>query len=156
MIKKEAYLKIGTHEKFKSNVVEDMEIIRSIKTNDLKGMTCVGNNTINAEMYASFQESFNGFTKNFFRGFNTSRVNFILLITILLFLFFSPFIFIVWNSAYIIIISLIVFERILVSMLSKESIILNIILHPLQILIMFIIGLRSVLKKKILWKDRFV
>ena len=156
LIKKDIYEEIGTHENFKEQVVEDMEIIRSVKEKGKRTMTCLGNGVIYAEMYSSFRDSINGFSKNFYAGFNTSRSVFLFLLTFFLFLFFLPLALTVWEGIYFILVGIIIIERVLVSLLSRENILYNIILHPFQILIMFIVGLKSLSKKKKVWKGRVI
>jgi chlorobactene glucosyltransferase len=156
LIKKDIYEGIGTHENFKENVVEDMEIIRSVKENGKRGMTCLGNGVICAEMYSSLRDSINGFSKNFFAGFNTSRWIFLFLLILFIILFFLPIVLVAWSGIYLILVGIIIIERILVSTLSKENIFYNIMLHPFQILIMFMIGLKSLSRKKKVWKGRVI
>jgi hypothetical protein len=133
-----------------------MEMIRRVKREKFKVMTCLGNKIVKAKMYSSFKESFYGFGKNFFPGFNTGRMNFYLLLLIFLLLFLFPFISIFLLKLNIILILIIMLERTLVSLVSRENITSNIFLHPLQILIMFIIGLYSASRKKKEWKGRLI
>jgi len=156
LIKNDVYNRIGTHSNFKDQIVEDMEMIRRVKREKFKVMTCLGNKIVKAKMYSSFKESFYGFGKNFFPGFNTGRMNFYLLLLIFLLLFLFPFISIFLLKLNIILILIIMLERTLVSLVSRENITSNIFLHPLQILIMFIIGLYSASRKKKEWKGRLI
>ena len=156
LINKDLYNSIGTHSNFKDQVVEDMEMVRMAKRLKTKVMTCLGNNIIKAKMYSSFKDSYAGFSKNFFAGFNTSRLNFYLLLIFFILLFLFPFVMVFWSEKYIILIMIILFQRAIVSLVSKENILYNIILHPLQILIMFIIGLKSASRKKKEWKGRLI
>jgi chlorobactene glucosyltransferase len=156
IIDRDTYNLIGNHEKFKDQVVEDMEIARSVKSKKKRLMTCVGNNVISTNMYSSFSEAFNGFSKNFYKGFNTSKLSFLLIISILLILFVFPLIFAIGNSFYFLIVFIIVIERSIVSIISKENLVLNILLHPLQMIMMFLIGVNSLSKKKKFWKNRII
>lgn len=155
--KKDAYLKIGTHKSVANKIVEDMELVRSIKKNNLKALTLLGNNLVNCRMYGSFKESVNGFTKNFYGGFNINPFAFIFLLLTFVTVFLLPFafVFIDWNFIYPIIV--IIVSRVLISILSKQSVLNNIILHIPQMLLMFLIGIRSVYyqySKKYVWKER--
>lgn len=157
LFKKEAYIKIGTHKSVSNKIVEDMELVRLIKKNELKALTLLGGNLINCRMYNSFSESINGFTKNFYNGFNINPALFLLLLLILLTAFLLPFIlvFIEWN--FILPLTVIIISRILISLLEKQSVIINIIFHIPQMIFMFLIGIRSVYFQKlnkIQWKER--
>lgn len=155
--KKEAYIKIGTHRAVANKIVEDMELVRSIKKNNLKALTLLGGNLVNCRMYGSFKESLNGFTKNFYGGFNINPFAFIFLLLTFVTVFLLPFAFIFfdWNFIYPIIV--IIVSRVLISILSKKAVLINLILHIPQMLLMFLIGIRSVYyqySKKIVWKER--
>ena len=156
LIKRKVYAAIGTHEEFKDRIVEDMEIVRCAKRKKFSVITCLGDGRITAKMYGSFKEAFQGFIKNFYPGFNISRFNFSIILSVYLVLFLFPYISVFWSLKNIYLIIAIIFERIFVSFLSKENIMFNVIFHPLQILIMFLIGLTSVLRKRKKWKGRLI
>jgi chlorobactene glucosyltransferase len=156
LIKKDVYINIGTHSTFKNKVVEDMEIARAVKDRKEKIITCVGNNNVTTEMYNDFNSAFNGFSKNFFPAFNISRITFIILISIFALLFLFPLFLIFWNSIFLLVFTIILFERFIVSVISKENPFYNIFLHPVQMIIMYLIGINSVSKKKKVWKGRII
>lgn len=156
MIRRETYNDIGTHKAFKDQVVEDMEIARSVKSGNKNVMTCLGNGVIKAEMYDSFSEAFSGFSKNFFPGFNTGKILFTSLIIVLFSIYTFPFLFIFFDTAFLIIILLIFVQRILLSVLNKESVLLNSILHLAQMLMLLLIGFTSTYKSKMVWKGRTI
>lgn len=66
------YYQYKWHEKVKNIVIEDIEIMRKVKDNLLKGMAFCGGNLIHTRMYSSFHEGVNGFTKNLLAGFGGS------------------------------------------------------------------------------------
>lgn len=156
LISKEAYNNIGTHSEFRNKVVEDMEIVHKLKEQTKKVMVCVGNNSIKTKMYRSFPESINGFSKNFFPGFKTSKIVFFFLISLFLILFLAPLFLSIWYPYYLIIVAMILLERVIVSIISRENIIYSILLHPAQMIIMFIVGFISVSKKGKTWKGRII
>jgi chlorobactene glucosyltransferase len=156
MITREAYNEIGKHEAIRDKVVEDMEIARAVKSNKRKAMTYLGGNKIKAEMYKSFSEAFDGFSKNFFPGFNTNRTFFISLI-IILFLFYTlPFILVFIEPLFLIMIFIILAQRVLLSILNKESVLMNSFLHIVQMLMMLLIGFNSTFNSKKVWKGRTI
>jgi hypothetical protein len=154
MITRETYNYIGTHEMFRDKVVEDMEIARAVKLKKKKIMTCLGNNVIKTGMYNSFADAYNGFSKNFFPGFNTGKFFFTSLI-ITIFLFYTlPFGLVFISPLFVAVVFTIILQRILVSLISKESVTRNIILHPLQMIMMLTIGLSSTYRSRKIWKGR--
>jgi chlorobactene glucosyltransferase len=154
---KESYFSFGGHEKIKSKVVEDMEFARGFKQNGFKVITFLGNNLVNCRMYRNLNEALNGFSKNFYPGFNISGTAFSSLILLLFTLFIFPFILIYFNFLFTIIAGLIITERIFTSSLSKQNQLKNIILFLPQIFMLIIIGIKSLVdnkRKKVIWKGR--
>ncbi len=157
MIDKKTYEQIGTHKNFAGKIVEDMEIARAVKSSGNKMMTFLGNNLITCKMYSIFAEAFNGFSKNFFAGFNLSPFVFITFLIFIEVIFLLPFLFLIFDSVFFIPVILILLSRILNSILSKQNILMNIFLHPVQMLFLFFIGINSIkvnLKNEIVWKQR--
>lgn len=154
LIDSKIYSLIGGHERVKSKVVEDMELCRLVKENGNKVITALGDESVFCRMYNSFNEAFDGFTKNFFRGFNLSKTAFLFFISSLVILFLAPLILLFTHSIFSLIVLMILLERVFVSILSGQNWIYNILLHPLQIIIMYLIGFRSTFKKEIKWKER--
>ncbi len=155
--RKNDYFKIGGHEKVKSKVVEDMELARLVKQNKLKIKTMLGGNLIFCRMYESFNQAYNGFTKNFFAGFLLPSFSFLAIIMFLLIAFVLPFLFLMPPVYSLILIALIFIIRISVSIASNQNLFINVLLHPVQMLFMFWIGIISLIKfktKKIVWKQR--
>jgi len=154
---KESYLSFGGHEKIKSKVVEDMEFARGFKQDGCKVITFLGNNLVNCRMYRNFNEALNGFSKNFYPGFNISGTAFFLLILLLFTLFILPFFLIYFDILFTAIAGLIFTERIFISSLSKQNLLKNIILFLPQIFMLIIIGIKSLIdnkRKKVTWKGR--
>lgn len=154
---KNAYILIGGHQKVKDKVVEDMELARECKKKNLKVKTFVGGNLVFCKMYNSFTDSVRGFTKNFYAGFNMNPFLFLIMITGLLIIFVSPFFFLPYSLLSIIPIGLILLSRIFISIKSKQNFLINVLLHPVQMFLMFFIGVQSVIKKQsdsLEWKNR--
>jgi len=154
---KSAYQKIGGHKVVAHKIVEDMEIARLTKKNGDKVYAGLGGEEVFCRMYNSFNDGFVGFSKNFFPGFAMPKSVFILSILFLFFVFYSPFIFVFFYDEYFLPAGLIIGQRFLISLKSKQNFLINILLHPLQMLIMLIVGIYSALsvnKGKIYWKGR--
>jgi chlorobactene glucosyltransferase len=155
--RKDDYFKIGGHKKVKNKVVEDMELARLAKQNKLKVKTMLGGKLVFCRMYESFNQAYNGFTKNFFAGFLLPPFLFLAIILFLLIAFVLPFLFLIPPVYSLILIALILITRISVSIASNQNLFINILLHPVQMLFMFWIGIISLIKfktKKIVWKQR--
>lgn len=159
MFEKNTYSKLGTHAAVNNKVVEDMEFARLVKRNKMNMMTLLGNNQVNCNMYSGFSSSILGFTKNYYAGFNTSTFNFILLQVFLFIVFVLPFGLVFSNYLFLYNVIIILLIRVVLTTLTKENYLINVFLHPLQLLLMGFIGLKSVVsfnKKRILWKGRTI
>ena len=155
--KKEDYFKIGGHNVVKDKIVEDMELARLAKKNNFKVKTFLGGELVYCRMYNSFQESYSGFQKNFFAGFSINPFFFLIMITFLLAVFVSPIVMLPTGSYYFLPVGLIILARVSISIVSRQNFIMNIFLHPIQMLFMFWIGILSVIKFKtnnLVWKQR--
>jgi chlorobactene glucosyltransferase len=157
LIDRKTYFEIGGHELVKGQVVEDMEIARKVKKRNLKMLTALGDDMIYCNMYNSFSESVKGFSKNFFKGFNTNKYLFLIMLLFFQFFFLFPLILAFIESKYWLIVILILFGRFFVSLTSRQTAIKNIFLHFPQMLILFYVGVKSVyydLSGKGEWKGR--
>ncbi|MVN23226.1 glycosyltransferase [Mucilaginibacter arboris] len=146
------------HQKVKDQVVEDVEIMKCVKQNRLKGEGLLANGLIRCRMYNNYQEAVHGFSKNFLAPFNYS------IITFLLYLFFligGPIIVgLTLNlQLFLMMVSLIVLTRIMISLESGQNPFYNMLLHPLQMVSLVIIAHLSIKKhltKTVTWKGRKV
>lgn len=155
--KKEEYFKIGGHNVVKNKIVEDMELARLAKKNNFKVNTFLGGELVYCRMYNSFQESYSGFQKNFFAGFSINPFFFLIMITFLLAVFVIPIVMLPTGSYFFLPVGLIILARVSTSIVSRQNFIINIFLHPIQMLFMFWIGILSVIKFKtnnLVWKQR--
>jgi chlorobactene glucosyltransferase len=153
---REIYFSIGGHRQVANAVVEDMELARKAKQHD-KIITLLGGNIIFCRMYSSISEAFKGFSKNFYPGFNMNPMIFIGFVMILFLLFAVSSVFALTDSNYLIVVMLIVLSRILISQMSHQNLLLNVILHPIQMIMMLIVGINSVASTKLgygAWKGR--
>lgn len=157
MINKNVYEEIGGHESVKNRVVEDMELVRSVKKKKHKAITVLGGDTVFCEMYSSFKDAFIGFSKNFFPGFNINPVQFMLMLMFFVFTFFYPFLFVFLDLDFLNVIAIIILSRILITIMTNENSLYDVLIHPLQMIVLFIVGINSVLityTKKGEWKGR--
>lgn len=154
---KNVYSEIGGHKIVKAEVVEDMELARIVKSKDYRIITALGGNSIFCEMYSSLKDSFIGFSKNFFPGFKINPFVFLVMISFFLIIFLLPVALVFFDIRFVIVIVVLILQRAVLSKMSSQNILINIILHPLQMIFMFLIGINSVtgtLTKSLKWKDR--
>jgi chlorobactene glucosyltransferase len=86
--KRLSYQAINGHEGVKNQVVEDMELGKSLKRNNLVLTMRTGINSVYCRMYTSGSEVWQGFQKNFYAGFgNPITFIFAAILHILFFLF---------------------------------------------------------------------
>lgn len=157
MFSKNTYNLIGTHYAVKDKVVEDMEFALLLKNYNLKLLTTIGADAIFCKMYSNFSTAFFGFSKNYFPGFKVNAFSFIFIQIIFILLFFLPFILLFFNIKFLYIAILILLGRVLLANLTKENYFLSILLHPMQMITLFAIGINSVIltkTKRIKWKGR--
>lgn len=157
MFSKEIYRRIGGHEAVKSNPVEDMELAKNVKKNGFKIATLLGSELVKCNMYSGFVSSIYGFSKNFYKGFNIPWLIFIFFVFSISLVNILPFLLIFMSIYFLLPVLLIIFNRIILSYLSKQDIFTNIILHIPQFIVFLFIGILSVYKTKLgknVWKGR--
>ena len=154
----EVYHQFQWHECVKNQVVEDVEIMKQIKIQKLKGEALLANGFIYCRMYKDYNEGLQGFSKNLLAGFGGSIVGLLLYlflvlagpILILCYLNFQLFYFAI---------TLIAFSRIMISFLSGQNVWLNLSLHLLQMINLLVIAILSIKKsinKSLIWKGRTI
>jgi glycosyltransferase involved in cell wall biosynthesis len=156
---RKTYFEIGGHEIVKDKVVEDMEFARICKSKNIRIKTLLGGNLIYCKMYSGLSEAIRGFAKNFYPGFNINAFVFLLMITFFVIIFLLPFILVFINNLYFIPIVMIVLIRIIISIKSRQNTFINVLLHPLQLVLMYIVGIKSIINSKtgkLDWKGRHI
>lgn len=158
MFDRKTYEKIKGHEAVKTKLAEGMTFAKLLKRKSVKFISALGGDGINCRMYNGFDNSINGFIRNFYPSFEGSAIAFILMIILLTLFYFGAILYSFINFLFIIPVLLIVFQRITVSLIINENILIS-LLHPFQMIIMFLVGIDSVYRNKngkIEWKDRIV
>lgn len=159
MWKTEAYFKTGGHTAASMELVEDMFLAQNAKQQGFKLMTLLGGDFIRCRMYNNFKSAVEGFSKNFYPGFKLSPELFTLMILLLFTINTIPFLFAVSEQIFYYTVAAILLIRIIVSLLSKQSVFLNLLLHPFQMILILFTGINSMVlfhKRKITWKGRKV
>jgi glycosyltransferase involved in cell wall biosynthesis len=150
------YKELLPHEKMKSSKVEDIEIARYLKQNKIPVACLTGNETITCRMYECFNEAVNGFSKNVITFFGNSFAVAILFWLVTTFGFLTV-LFGLNSSAFFLYLLIILVARIIISFISKQNIILNLVLLiPQQLTLGLFIyqAFMNKLNKQHQWKGR--
>jgi chlorobactene glucosyltransferase len=152
-----AYESAGGHYSINSSIVEDMVFARKLKQKNITVKTFLGGDLVFCRMYNDFNSSITGFSKNFYPGFGLNPIAFLTILLFLTFSFSFPIILVFIDKIFILPLILIIMQRILISVKSGQHVVINLLLHPLQIIMLFFLGINSVIvskKKKRQWKGR--
>ncbi|MHB8205821.1 glycosyltransferase family 2 protein [Mucilaginibacter sp.] len=154
----EIYRKNEWHKQVRDRVVEDVEIMRIVKSSGYNGEALLANGMISCRMYKNYTEAVNGFSKNFLAGFNYSIITLLIYLVIII---GGPMIVIMTLNLQLIVfmIGLIILTRIMISLSASQSAWLNVLLHPLQMINLTIIAFMAIQKhltKTTVWKGRQV
>lgn len=154
----EQYRENNWHQQVSSEVTEDIEIMKAVKKQGLKGAVLLENNFIRCRMYHGFSEGVNGFSKNLLAGFGGNVIGLLIYLYLTIFsyafLFFGSY----WQVILIVLL-LVIFLRSLTSAIADQNPLWNVLLHLPQMLVMLYIAARSVAGKffgTISWKGRKV
>lgn len=154
----DSYRRFRWHEKVRGIIVEDIAIMQEVKKNGLKGMTFVANGWIRCRMYRSFGDAMAGFSKNILAGFGNSIAGLVVFLFLIYFAWIGLVFYLPWKFLLAGLL-LILCIRAGISVLAKQNIGLNLLLHPLQMILLVIISLESVKRRvsgKNEWKGRNV
>ena len=151
-----AYIASGGHKAIKGEVIDDMELAKSLKRAGFKGGVSNGSNIASCRMYQNWPQLRNGYQKSLWRAFN-SIPNAIGLSLLLILLFVYPF-FEMLNGSLIGLISylLIVLSRMLAAKLSRGNLLAS-FLHPISILLFIYLLITSWIqhsRRNLSWKGR--
>lgn len=154
------YAQTGGHATVKNQIVEDMELSRQAKRNQVKILTTSGTGVIFCRMYRSFQEIWPGFSKNFYgiAGYRPGVL--IFMISVLLAAFVAPYFFIFFPAIRFFgfaAIALNLLFRALLAWRYRHPFGVSVLLHPVSVLLAIVIGLNSFIsfkRGKINWKGR--
>jgi chlorobactene glucosyltransferase len=159
---RQAYTELGGHLSVRTHIVEDVELSRATKQRGLRMMTHAGTDTVFCRMYQSFDDVWQGFTKNLFGLVGYSTIGFFALLTMLFVACVLPY-FTVWFVEYrwislgAIVLNMLL--RLAISVKYKHPIVVSVLLHPVSIGFVIGIGInsfRQVQRGSIQWKNRAI
>lgn len=146
------------HDLVKDKIVEDVEIIKLIKTYQYNVESLLANGYIFCRMYHGYKEALDGFSKNLLAGFGN---NIAALVCYLLLVMLGPVFIAIYLDIQLLFfaLTLIILSRIMISLASGQNALVNIVLHPLQMLSFLIIAglsIKKSLSSRISWKGRII
>ncbi len=152
----EIYKQNQWHEQVRDKVVEDVEIMKLVKSAQYNGEALLANGMVSCRMYKNYKEAINGFSKNFLAAFNYNVLGFLIYILLVI---SGPMIVIMTFDFQLIffMLGLIILTRIMISLSAKQNAFDNVFLHPLQMFSLTIIAFTAIqrhLTKTNVWKGR--
>jgi glycosyltransferase involved in cell wall biosynthesis len=152
------YREQNPHEIVKDIAVEDIEIFKIYKKKKLKTETMLGGKQISCRMYQGFKEAVEGFTKNFLHFFGNTYIFsslFMIISTLgLVFIVLS-----MQTSLILLYLLMLLSVKVIVSILSHQNIVQNLVYAPFQLMAMWIIYIHALRFKSgaaIVWKGRSI
>ncbi|MBN1184137.1 MAG: glycosyltransferase family 2 protein [Bacteroidales bacterium] len=149
------YKSYQPHKIFKTSPVEDIAIARYYKEQKIKTACISGEERIKCRMYKNYQEALKGFSKNIFMFFGDNRI-----LAFFFWLFaslgFIPILVSYPNLLWIYFLPIVIIQ-ILYSFISRQPILLSILLFPAQLLFMLLVMIKSIknhANKEYSWKGR--
>ncbi len=97
LFRRTMYEQIGGHEAVKSNIVEDVWLVRATKRAGGKVMVMNGIDAVRCRMYHNLQEAFRGFSKNLFAGLGYNAVAMLAVCVVMFLCFVLPFYFVLMS-----------------------------------------------------------
>jgi len=156
MMEKKYYFEIGGHEAIKNNIVDDMAMARLVNENGEKMPLLFDpiGKYVHANMYQNLNSSLRGFQKNFFALNNESPLNTLLWIINFLFIQTMPYLLVWFYPLFIwpLVINLI--SKLIFQIKFRHNPAIQIVLHPLQMILSAYIAFTSAFSRQYRWKDR--
>jgi len=90
LFRRKAYLMIGGHDGVSSSIVDDLTLVRKIKSYGLRWRMIYITDLISCRMYRNSREAFNGFAKNLFAAFDFRFLPFLFIFLWLAVMFWEP------------------------------------------------------------------
>ena len=158
LFKASKYRELMPHKKVRGKRVEDIEIARYFKEKGVKIDCLTGNDDVSCRMYKSFGEAANGFSRNVTTFFGNSFL-FSFLFWMITTLGFIPVYLVLGTSVFALYITAIILTRVIISVVSRQNIMFNLLYHiPQQLALGYFVykALVNKYKKQHRWKGRLI
>lgn len=156
LFKSDSYNLNKWHELVKESIVDDIDIMKSVKKSKLKGSVKLSDALVECRMYDSFNAVKEGMSKNIILIFGNNI--FLLLFFLLISLFSFPITYIYGsNLEFISLVTITLYIRVLISYISQQNILFNSLLHIIQSSMLLIISFKAFYNKingSTTWKGR--
>jgi glycosyltransferase involved in cell wall biosynthesis len=152
------YRQMMPHQTMKANKVEDIAIARFYKQNHIPVACLAGDENISCRMYGSFVDSVHGFSKNVIGFFGNSAVLAFSFWLITSFGFLAVLVGLSYKALFFYF-SMVVLTRIFISIVSRQSVVQNLVLLIPQQLALGLFIYKAILNKKrkeYIWKGRSI
>ena len=152
------YRPMQFHERFKNHAVEDISIAKYMKHQKLRTHTLLSNGQIKCRMYGSLKEAIGGFSKNVLAFFGNSiplSIAMLLITTLGVIPVYLAF----GTTASLTYLAASLFLRALVAYISKQNVLVNTILAPVQQIVFCIMIIKAIYNRhtrKNTWKGRVI
>ena len=149
------YKRLKCHEMVKSSAVEDIQIMKMLKKRKYRVSTLLGDKRVICRMYTNYSEAAAGFTKNVLYFFcnNLLWVFFFTIFTSLGLVFVA-----LWSAGIALIyLAVALFTRILISVISYQHVVSNLVFIPVQHFAFLHIVFRAIRNRRkgtLEWKER--
>ncbi len=155
MFRANVYHKLQPHSIVRSSAVEDIEIMALYKKGHYRCATLLGDHRVQCRMYHGYREAIAGFSKNVLHFFSGS------LPWALFYIFFTTFglmIIALWSLPFFLAALLLALTcRVLISLMSRQNVLVNLVMIPLQHVSFIWMVEKSLLQKSrgsLSWKGR--
>ena len=149
------YKEFNLHELFRNSPVEDIDIARFLKKNRIRVICLTGIREVSCRMYESLMDAINGFSKNIIKILGNNSILAILFWLITTFGFIPSLLF--DSRVFLLLLVEFILIRILISITSNQNVFENLILSPIQQLVLGFIILKAInnkIFKRQIWKGR--
>lgn len=157
---KDAYLALGGHRSVRNSITEDLALAKEAKKNGIAVLSAAGTSVLSTRMYRSFAEATEGFSKNLYGILPTFPTGFFLVLTAIFSVTLLPFILLFSTGSQGWLVMLMGWNylvRFLLAVSYKHPIFISTILHPLGIVVLCYLSIRSfrtVRSNRVVWKGR--
>lgn len=131
MFRAEVYHRLQYHKMLRNVKVEDIAIFWQMKREGLRTHTVLGNRQIQCRMYQSYSDAVTGFTRSVFAFFGGSKTAAFLFGLVTTF-GFIPVVVVLPQVYTIFYFAMVVMIRAMISLASRQSLVFNLLLAPLQ------------------------